>query len=56
MFTGEQQLSIGQDCEYDGVIIHELMHALGFYHEQSRSDRDDFVTIMWENIEAGRKN
>jgi hypothetical protein len=29
------------------------MHALGFYHQQSATERDDYVTINWENIEAG---
>ncbi len=36
-----------------GVILHEMLHALGFYHEHSREDRNDHVTIHWENIKDG---
>ena len=35
------------------VIAHEFLHALGVYHEQSRSDRDAFVEIKWDNIQDG---
>ena len=47
---GEQDIVLGPDCK-EPQITHEVMHALGFYHEQSRLDRDDHIMIMWENIE-----
>ncbi|NXA19593.1 MEP1B protein, partial [Ibidorhyncha struthersii] len=51
---GLQQLSIGANCDKIGTIQHEFMHALGFWHEQSRSDRDDYVSIIWDRIQAGK--
>jgi len=56
--TGEQRLSLQQDddCVTPGITHHEFMHALGFWHEQSRPDRDDYVTIVEENIIPGREN
>ncbi|XP_044151338.1 meprin A subunit beta-like [Bufo gargarizans] len=53
MQNGKQQLSIGPGCDTVEIVQHEVLHALGFYHEQSRSDRDDYVTILWKNIQFG---
>ncbi|PIK56723.1 putative zinc metalloproteinase nas-13-like [Apostichopus japonicus] len=36
-----------------GTIMHELMHAVGFQHEQTRTDRDQFVTVYYQNIQSG---
>ncbi|XP_032385997.1 low choriolytic enzyme [Etheostoma spectabile] len=48
---GRQTVSLqSPDCLRVGVVAHEFMHALGFVHEQSRPDRDNYVTIMWPNI------
>jgi len=52
---GQQLLKMGGHCLQLGTAMHELMHAIGFYHEQSRNDRDQHVKIFWNNIQNGEK-
>ncbi|XP_051721885.1 meprin A subunit beta-like isoform X9 [Ctenopharyngodon idella] len=54
--SGGQTLSIGDGCGTKAVVEHEFLHALGFWHEQSRYDRDDYVTIKLENIIEGKES
>ncbi|XP_051511762.1 meprin A subunit beta [Myxocyprinus asiaticus] len=54
--VGKQELSIGANCDRLGTVEHEFLHALGFWHEQSRADRDDYVTIVWDEIEEGKEH
>lgn len=50
---GKQRISIGihSTCPDVGHLMHEIGHALGLWHEQSRPDRDEYITVLTENIE-----
>ena len=49
-----QEITLGPGCNNVGIIIHEIGHALGLWHEQSRPDRDGYVRIITSNIQSGR--
>lgn len=52
--TGRQEILIGA-CGV-GSIVHEICHAAGLFHEQTRQDRDTRVRINWNNIIAGKEH
>ena len=47
---GAQEINLSPRCTTMNTV-HEIGHALGLWHEQSRSDRDTYIRIIWENIE-----
>ncbi|MCB0378639.1 MAG: M12 family metallopeptidase [Bdellovibrionales bacterium] len=46
---GSQHIFLAPNCGTK-EILHELMHTLGFLHEQNREDRDRYVEVFWDNI------
>nr|BAG12770.1 hatching enzyme [Scleropages formosus]BAI68350.1 hatching enzyme [Scleropages formosus] len=52
---GKQLVSLNKySCVYYGIIQHELNHALCFYHEHTRSDRDQYVRINWQYVDPSQ--
>ncbi|KAL1466706.1 hypothetical protein MTO96_042542 [Rhipicephalus appendiculatus] len=47
---GQQVLSLGTRCLSTGIVLHELMHTLGFYDEHTRPDRDNYVVMHLNNV------
>lgn len=39
-----------------GTIVHEICHALGVYHEQSRADRDNSIVVNYNNIAVNSRH
>ncbi|XP_078421444.1 uncharacterized protein LOC144694744, partial [Cetorhinus maximus] len=52
---GMQLISLNHQClkKGKGVVEHEVMHSLGFWHEHARSDRDKYIKIEWKNVWPG---
>ncbi|XP_015242766.1 PREDICTED: bone morphogenetic protein 1-like isoform X2 [Cyprinodon variegatus] len=52
---GPQAISIGKNCDKFGIVVHELGHVIGFWHEHTRPDRDEHVSIVRDNIQSGQE-
>lgn len=55
MRGGEQFINLADGCLF-GQTVHEICHAAGLWHEQSREDRDNFVTIHLSNVIQGMEH
>ncbi|XP_055010777.1 hatching enzyme 1.2-like [Boleophthalmus pectinirostris] len=54
---GKQTVSLNRGgCLYHNTVQHELLHALGFNHEQTRSDRDNHIRVLLENVVSGMEH
>ncbi|MBK7845758.1 MAG: hypothetical protein IPJ71_19145 [Bdellovibrionales bacterium] len=53
---GAQQVFIQSGGCGLAADVHEILHALGMWHEQSRTDRDTHVEVLYENIQEEYKD
>ncbi|XP_013387072.1 zinc metalloproteinase dpy-31 [Lingula anatina] len=43
--SGSNHITLGEGCFLPARVAHEIGHTLGFWHEQSRPDRDKYVSV-----------
>ena len=50
MTTFLKAVSLGKNCDKFGIVVHELGHVVGFWHEHTRPDRDGYIDVIYANI------
>ncbi|ETN76863.1 astacin [Necator americanus] len=47
------EANYAETCMETEIVLHELMHVIGLWHEHMRYDRDKYIKVHYENIERG---
>ena len=53
VMCGEQGVSLSRNGFTFPVVVHEIGHAIGFWHEHNRPDRDRYIRVLYNNIQTG---
>lgn len=51
MLGGAQSIPLASACS-TAAVVHEIGHAFGLMHEQARLDRDQWLTVLYGNIDS----
>jgi astacin len=55
--SGTQTINLTAGCAYSmGTVAHEILHTLGMWHEQSRCDRDTYITVNLSNVASANQH